>query len=96
VKKNESFRDYFRRARHDEGVRAQFLRTARIARSFFGWLAVLFIVLGVCQVVYDMLHSGTWLSRTLIVDAACHFASLLVHEKFGDRIAALETTDGSP
>jgi hypothetical protein len=93
VNKNETFREYFRRAQHDAAVRRQLENTAQISRTVFGWVAVLFAGAGLWECVAHGLRSGTWLPGAAIFCSFGFVGNLLVWDKFGDRIAALRAMD---
>src|ERR1035438_10768994 len=64
MSKNETLKDYLRRARKDATFRAHLLENARSVRSFNGWAALVFAVLAIGPSVYNMLRGGVWLERT--------------------------------
>jgi hypothetical protein len=89
----ESFRDYFRRAKHDAGVRRQMLESSRKARSVAGWAAVVFAVLVAWITVSLGISAGRWVSTRSIACAIFFVMTMMVYSKFGERIAALEAMD---
>jgi uncharacterized membrane protein len=89
----ESFREYFRRARHDAGVRREIMRSAGVSRSVAGWLAVAFAVLTFSQTLVHGLRGGGWISTQSVATAIMFVLCMMVYAKFGDRIAALQAMD---
>jgi hypothetical protein len=89
VNKNESFREYFQRAKHDPAARAQLLKNAQVSRSVFGWIAVLFAAAALAESFLNGIQSGVWLPGAAIFYSFGFVGNLLVWAKFGDRIAAL-------
>jgi hypothetical protein len=89
----ESFRDYFRRARRDPGVRRQILESSRIGRSVAGWGAVMFALLTVLRTLTLGLRNGGWVSTQSVAFAIAFVLAMMVYSKFGDRIASLEAMD---
>jgi hypothetical protein len=89
----ESFREYFRRARHDAGVRREIMRSSAASRSAAGWLAVVFVSLGFWKTLDQGLHGGGWISAQSIGFAIMFVLCMMVYAKFGDRIAALRAMD---
>ena len=96
MNRKETFRDYFRRARYDSEASAQLVRTASGSRKLFGWLAVVFVVLSAWQIGYQLFRGDGWLSRPVLIDILCLVINLLVYEKLGERIIALEVLAESP
>ena len=93
MNKHETFREYFRRARTDPGVRAHLLENARYSRSVFGWLLLVFGVLAGCQFGFQLWKEGVWISRSTLFYVFSFAATWLIHNKFGDRIAVLAALD---
>jgi hypothetical protein len=89
----ESFRDYFRRARRDAGVRRQILESSRTGRSVAGWGAVMFAFLTVLRTLNFGLRDGGWISTQSVAFAIFFVLAMMVYSKFGDRIASLEAMD---
>jgi hypothetical protein len=96
MNRNETFRDYFRRARYDRQASAQLLSTAKAARQLFGWIVFVFAILSVWQIGYQLLNGVGWLSRSAFIDIGCLVINLLVYDKLGERIVALEVLAESP
>jgi len=96
MNRNETFREYFRRARYDRRASGQLLRTAKVARRFFGSIVIVFGVLTVWQSGYQLFHGAGWLSRSVFIDVVCLVTNLLVYDKLGERIIALEVLAESP
>ncbi len=93
MNKNETFREYFRRARTDPSVRAHLLENARYSRTVFGWLLVVFGILAGWQYGYQFWKEGVWISRSSLFYTISFAATWLIHNKFGDRIAVLAVWD---
>lgn len=89
----ESFRDYFRRARHDSGVRRQIMRSTQVARSAAGCLAAAFVSLAIWKTLAQGLRGGGWISTETIACSIAFVLCMMVYAKFGDRIAALRAMD---
>jgi hypothetical protein len=96
MNRNETFREYFRRARYDRKASGQLLRTAKGARKLFGSVVIVFAVLTFWQSGYQLLHGASWLSRSVFIDVVGLITNLLVYEKLGERIIALEVLAESP
>jgi hypothetical protein len=96
MNRNETFRDYFRRARYDKNVSAQLLRTAKSARKFFGWIVIVFVALTVWECADQLLHGAGWLSRSVLINVVGLVTNLLIYDKLGERIIALEVLAESP
>jgi len=96
MSKNETLKDYLRRARKDATFRAHLLENARSVRSFNGWAALVFAVLAIGPSVYNMLRGGVWLERTPGVCAVGCLIGVLTFQRFGDRIAMLSSLDDMP
>jgi hypothetical protein len=96
MSKHDTLTDYLRRARTDAGFRAHLLDNARYTKSAFGWSAFFFAALAVGPSVYDGLRYGMWTSSTSILAAVSCAFSLLIYDKFGDRIAMLTSMDDVP
>jgi hypothetical protein len=93
MNRNETFREYFRRARTDPTVRAQLLGNARYTRSVFGWLTLFFGILAFWQFGYQLWKEGVWISRLSIVYTFSFTTAWLIYDKFGDRVAVLAAMD---
>ena len=93
MNKNESFREFFQRAKHDRSVRLQLVRNAQVSRAVFGWIAILFAGAFVWACASHWLRSGNWLPGVAIFFAFGFVGNLLVWDKFGDRIAAFKAMD---
>jgi uncharacterized membrane protein len=91
----ESFRDYFRRAKHDAGVRRQILESSRMGRSLTGWAAIAFAVLTVWRTLSLGMQNDGWVSTQSIALAILFVMAMMVYAKFGERIASLEAMDRS-
>jgi hypothetical protein len=91
MKKNESFREYFRRARHDPSVRRQLIANARVARSIAGWVAVILAAIALWESVSQGVQTGFWLPHGAIIAGFGFIANGFVWDKYGERIAALES-----
>lgn len=96
MNKNESLREYFRRAKSDAGVRAHLLGNARQARRLFGGLVLVFGALAFGDVAYLGWSRGTWMSGASLFYTFAFAVNWLIYDKFGDRIAALESLDRDP
>jgi hypothetical protein len=96
MNKNESFRDYFRRARYDKEARAHLLKTARYTRSSFGWTVAVFSVLAVWQIGYARFHGGALFTRSVVLDVISIVIGLLLYVKMGERIVVLEVMGEPP
>jgi hypothetical protein len=92
-KPGESFKDYFRRAKHDPGVRLQILQSSRTARSVAGWAAVAFAILAMWRTLALGMRNGGWVSTQSIAFAILFVMAMMVYSKFGERIASLEAMD---
>jgi len=66
------------------------------ARRFFGWIVVVFAVLTVWQSSYQLYHGAGWLSRSVFIDVVGLITNLLVYDKLGERIIALQMLAESP
>jgi hypothetical protein len=91
--KGESFREYFRRARHDPGVRREIMRSAGVSRSVTGWLAAAFAAMTILLTLDRGLRGDGWISTQSIAYAIMFVLSMMIYAKFGDRIAALRAMD---
>jgi len=89
--KDETFREYFLRARHDADVRREILRSATVSRSIAGWMAILFLALTLGRMVFLGLRTGAWVSNQAIATAIFFVLTMMVYAKFGHRIADLES-----
>jgi len=89
----ESFRDYFRRARHDAGVRRQILESSRVGRSVAGWGAAVFALLTLWRTLSLGMQKGGWISTQSVAFAIFFVLAMMIYSKFGDRIASLEAMD---
>jgi hypothetical protein len=96
MSKHDTLSEYLRHARTDVDFRAHLLESARYARAAFGWSALSFAVLAAGPAVYDGLRYGVWISCTCMISAACCVFSVLMHDKFGDRVAMLTSMEGVP
>jgi hypothetical protein len=96
MNKGETFREYFRRARHDPAVRAHLLENARYSRSFFGWMTFVFGVLALGMTGYQLLHDGVWMTRTSVLFTFGFTINWLIYDKFGDRVAMYASMDEVP
>jgi hypothetical protein len=96
MNRGESFREYFRRARTDPGVRAHLLENARYSRSAMGWVALVFAALGIGLSTYEGLHGREWMPPTSMFCAVSCVINVLIYDKFGDRIAILSSMDDAP
>ncbi len=90
MNRSESFREYFRRARYDRQASIELLRTARGARRFFGSIVLVFALLALWQAGSQLFHGAGWLSRSVFIDVVGLITNLLVYDKLGERIIALE------
>ena len=96
MSKHDTLIEYLRRARTDADFRAHFLEEARYKKSAFGWCALIFAVLAAGPALYDGLRYGIWnLSAHLPSAASCVF-SILMLDKFGDRVAMLTSMEDEP
>jgi hypothetical protein len=89
----ESFREYFRRARHDPGVRREIMRSAGVSRSVTGWLAAAFAAMTIFLTLEGGLRGGGWISTQSIAYAIMFVLCMMIYAKFGERIAALRAMD---
>src|SRR5271165_7067819 len=96
MSKNETLKNYLRRARQDATFRAHLLENARSVRSFNGWAALVFAVLAIGPSVYNMLRGGAWVERTPGVCAVGCLIGVLTFQRFGDRIAMLSSLNDEP
>lgn len=92
----ETLREYFRRARTDPSVRARLLENARLSRSVFGWLVLVFGILTIWQTGYQFWKEGVWVSRSSTFYTFSFAIVWLIYDKFGDRVAALSAMDDLP
>jgi hypothetical protein len=91
MNRRETFREYFRRARQDSSVRAHLLENARYSRSAVGWAVALFGILAFWQTGYQWLRHDILISRPSVFYTLCFVVNFLIYDKFGDRIAVLES-----
>ena len=91
--KGESFREYFRRARHDAGVRRQIMRSAGMARSVAGWSAAALAALAVGRTLAQGLRGAGWVSTEVIAYAILFVICMTIYAKFGERISQLRAMD---
>src|SRR5208282_1934795 len=89
----ESFREYFQRARNDAGVRRQIMRSASVAKSIAGCLAVVFVALAIWRTLALGLSGGGWVSTQSIAYSILFVMCMMAYAKFGDRMAALEAME---
>lgn len=91
----ETLRNYFTRARHDPVFRAKLLDSARYSKSCCGWSALAFAAL-TCVSAYDGVSSGVRIWSLPAFCAVSFAFSLMLYDKFGDRVAALSSLDEVP
>ena len=96
MNRNETFREYFRRARYDGKAAGELLRTAKGARKFFGSVAILFLALALWQIGDQLFHGAGWVSRSVLIDVVGVITNLLIYDKLGERIIALEVLAEAP
>jgi hypothetical protein len=96
MQKRETFRDYFRRARTDSGVRAHLLENAKYSCSLFRVGVIVFGILAIWQCAYQRWHDGVWISRSSIFYILSFTANWLIYDKFRDRVAVLAALDEAP
>jgi hypothetical protein len=96
MKKNETLRSYFARARHDAGFRLQFSDATRLSRAWFGWAAFIFAMLAVGGTLYVGLRRGVWVTSTPVLCAVCAVTNFLIYDKMCERMAVLASFDETP
>src|ERR1700690_2962047 len=89
----ESFREYFRRARHDAGVRRQIIGTAGVARPVAGWVGAGFGAGALWRTLAQGLRGAGWVSTEVIAYAILFVLCMTIYAKFGEQISALRAMD---
>ena len=83
-------RDYLRRASHDASLRTELLANAHYSKKLWGWLSLMWGVFLLMEAVFAWRGLSSHYSFS---GWAGIIMALMLYDKFGDRVAMLESMD---
>ncbi len=93
MKTKTKLSDYLRRASTDASLRKRLLYDARFSKKLFGWLALVWALLLLGETVCE---GWQWFSKGSCTAWSGLIFTLMLSDKFADRVAMLESMEAQP